>query len=145
MLDNQLRTEVSAVSPPPHDPVAHGRRPVYVIDDDEAVRNSLGILLETHGFAVSPHASGGELLADDRRRDAACLVIDQHMAELDGLSTLAALRREGATVPAILITGRLNAGITSRVEALGVVTVLEKPFPTSRLVDLVRTYLEARQ
>jgi FixJ family two-component response regulator len=120
-------------------------RPIYVVDDDSSVRDSLSVLLETHGFDVLTHSSGGEMLADERRGDAGCLVVDQHMPGIDGLATLAALRSEGLAVPAILITGRHDAGIAARAATLGVIAVLEKPFPTPRLIELVRTSLGRSQ
>ena len=128
MSADRIRTE----------PRAH---PIYVIDDDESVRDSLGVLLETLGFKVLTHGSGSDMLSDQRRREAGCLIVDQHMPGMDGLATLAALQRDGVTAPAILITGRLDPGIAARASALGVAAVLEKPFPTMQLVELVRNSL----
>jgi two-component system, LuxR family, response regulator FixJ len=115
--------------------------PVFVIDDDDWVCDSLKVLLETYGFAVETHGSGAEFLADPRRDAAKCLVVDQHMPEIDGIEVIAALRREGNFLPVIVITGRLDAAIGRRAGALGVMAVLEKPFPAARLVDLVRSAL----
>jgi len=117
--------------------VAQCARPVLIVDDDASVRDSLSVLLETLGFEVRAYGSARGLLADDRRHDAGCLVIDQHMPGMDGLVLLAALRREGAGVPAILITGRLDPDISARAAELGVDAVLEKPFPARRLIELV--------
>lgn len=138
---------------PPHDAGQHTVRPVhvvtrrtvYVVDDDPSVRDSLGVLLETLGFDVQTYACGGDMLADKGRRDAGCVIVDQHMPEMDGLAMLAALRGEGSTVPAILITGRLDAAIAARAEVLGVTAILEKPFATTRLVELVRASLDREQ
>jgi FixJ family two-component response regulator len=113
-------------------------RPIFIVDDDAFVRDSLSVLLETFGFEVCLYDSGDQFLADERRPAAGCLIIDQHMPGIDGLTTLAALRRDGDNVPSILITGRLDADIAARAAELGVVTVLEKPFQASRLVELAR-------
>ena len=118
------------------------RGPVCIVDDDVGVCDSLSVLLETHGFAVLTYASGAEFLKDDRRRTAKCLVIDQHMPGLDGLDVVGKLQRDGVSLPAILITGRLDAGITQRAGALGVRAVMEKPFPVAQLVDLVGSCLQ---
>ncbi len=118
------------------------RGPVCVIDDDDWVCDSLSVLLETYGFEVLAYASGRQFLRDDRHVDANCLVVDQHMPDLNGLDVVAAVQREEIDLPAILITGRLDAGMTRRAGRLGVMAVLEKPFPVARLVELIRGALE---
>jgi two-component system response regulator FixJ len=118
------------------------RGPVCIVDDDIGVCDSLSVLLETHGFAVLTYASGAEFLKDDRRRTAKCLVIDQHMPGLDGLDVVRQLQRDGVSLPAILITGRLDAGIAQHAGALGVRAVMEKPFPVAQFVDLVGSCLQ---
>ena len=119
--------------------------PIAVVDDDASVRDSLSVLLETLGFEVFTHGSGGQLLADARHRRAGCLIIDQHMPGMDGIELLLALRREGIGVPVILITGRLDPAISARAAAVGVTAILEKPFPTRRLIELVQSSLEDRK
>jgi len=111
---------------------------ICVVDDDESVRDSLSVLLQSLGFEVTTHGSGQEFLADDQRRHAGCLIVDHNMPGMDGLSTVAALQRDGAAVPTILITGRLDPEIVTRAEQLGVGAVLEKPFSATRLLQLVR-------
>ena len=81
------------------------------------------VLLETHGFATMACASGAALLADEMRREMGCLIIDQHMTEMEGLDVIAALRREAICVP-------------------GVIATLEKPLAVARLVELARAGLE---
>ena len=117
-------------------------KPVFVVDDDASVRDSLSVLLETRGFRVFTHGSGAQLLADDRRRNAGCLIVDQHMPGMDGLEMLSALHREGIRAPAILITGRLDPTLSERAASIGVKEILEKPFPATRLIGLVRSSLE---
>jgi FixJ family two-component response regulator len=112
---------------------------VCVVDDDQAVRDSLRILLESADFFVLTYASGREFLADEQGRRAGCLIIDQHMTGMDGLTTVGALYQSGPKVPTILITGRLDAEIAACAVELGVIAVLEKPFPATQLLDLVRT------
>ena len=114
------------------------RGPVCVVDDDDWVCDSLCVLLETYGFAVRTYPSGAAFLKDDRRLDAKFLIVDQHMPGLHGLDVVAELHRQKVFLPTILITGRLDAEIAQRCDALGVLALLEKPFPVVKLVELVR-------
>lgn len=118
------------------------RGPVCVVDDDDLVCDSVAVLLETYGFAVLAYASGAQFLGDDRRAGAKCLIIDQHMPGMDGLEVVAALQRERVFLPTILITARLDAGITRRAGDLGVGAILEKPFRVAQLVELVSGALD---
>lgn len=128
----------------PSEAAEDARRPVCIVDDDASVRDSLSTLLETLGFTVHVYGSGREFLADGRRRDAGCLIVDQHMPGIDGLQTLAALRGSNPELPAILITGRCDPGIAARARALGVTAILEKPFRMAELVETVRAGLRRR-
>jgi two-component system, LuxR family, response regulator FixJ len=115
--------------------------PIFVVDDDASVRDSLSVLLETLGFQVFTHGSGAQMLADERRRNAGCLIVDHHMPGMDGLEMLAALHGEGIKAPAILITGRLDTTVSERAASIGVKEILEKPFSAARLVEVVRSSL----
>lgn len=117
---------------------------ICVIDDDEWVADSLKLLLETFGYDVQSYNSGADLIADDRRHAAACLIIDQHMPGMNGLDLVDRLQKEGVRVPAILISGRLDTNTKERAARLGITSVLEKPFAADRLVDLIRTVLSER-
>jgi two-component system response regulator FixJ len=113
-------------------------RPVFVIDDDAKVCESLVVLLEAYGFEAVVYASGTALLDDRRHREMGCLIIDHHMPRMDGIEVLAILRRKAIFVPTILIGGRLDASIAGRAAELGVIAVLEKPLAAARLIELVR-------
>jgi two-component system, LuxR family, response regulator FixJ len=130
----------SRVTPEPPE-VEQARRPVCVVDDDPGVLDSLTVLLQTVGFDVLTFGSGPEFLADERHRTAGCLLIDQHMPGMDGLDAVDELRSEGVMTPTIVITGRLDPNIAARAAKLGIAEILEKPFSTKRVVDLVRTSL----
>ena len=103
-----------------HRPSEQTHEPICIIDDDEWVADSLKVLLEIFGFDVQSYGSGADFLADDRRRTAGCLVIDQHMPGMNGLDVVDRLQKEGIRVPTILISGRLDANTRERAANLGV-------------------------
>jgi two-component system response regulator FixJ len=116
-----------------------------VVDDDAAVRDSLGVLLEAHGLRVRDFGSGAEFLASDAHRTATCLVLDYHMPGMNGIELLEELRRLGLSYPTILITGLSDPMITRRALSAGVMTILEKPLPDDVLIDAVRIALNAKR
>jgi FixJ family two-component response regulator len=136
--------EVSMPLPWAHRPPQESREPICVVDDDESVADSLKSLLETFGFDVKSYASGAELLADDRRRTAGCLLVDQHMPGMNGLDVVERLQKEGVHIPTILVSGRLDTSIREHAAILGVASVIEKPFAADRLLELIRAALLER-
>lgn len=101
---------------------------IFVVDDDEVVRDSLKVLLETRQFVVRDFESGRAFLAHRRAaRDPGCLVLDVHMPEMSGIELLRTLRNDGDELPVILVTGRRDATVQSQAQGLGVLAFLDKP------------------
>ena len=115
---------------------------VHIIDDDDAVRNSLAILLETHGLSVATYGSAREFL--ERRPVAAgcCVVTDVQMAGIDGLDLLRALKSVDEKIPVIVITARAERALAARAMDGGAAAFIEKPFGPEAFVALIRTTLE---
>jgi len=113
------------------------RSVVIVVDDDEAVRESLRFLLETAGFDVDTFASACQFLSAAHGRRPLCLLVDQHMPQLTGLDLLQRLRETGYTVPAALMTGSPSTSLMRRAKELGVQEILEKPLPDDVLFRFV--------
>jgi two-component system, chemotaxis family, CheB/CheR fusion protein len=90
---------------------------------------------------VQSYSSGTEFLADNRRRRAGCLIVDQHMPGVSGLDVINNLHREGVQIPTILISGRLDFATRRRAARLGVRELLDKPLAVGRLIQAVRTTL----
>ena len=114
---------------------------VFVVDDDEAVRDSLAALLESVGVEAATFASGREFLAAHDGRRPGCLVLDLDLPDMTGLDLLAALAAGGARLPAILITGRRASALRARADGAAVIALLEKPFPERALLEAIAAAL----
>ncbi len=110
---------------------------VFVVDDDEAVRDSLGLLLTAHGFRVMDFSSALAFLESNTHGMPGCLVLDYHMPDMTGLDLLERLQQLGAVRPTIIVSGLANGAIRKRAAAAGVRAFLEKPLPQNVLVETV--------
>lgn len=123
-------------------------RAVYVVDDDEAVRDSLRWLLEARGFRVVALPDPRRLLerarAPSRLEDAGCLVLDVRMPGMSGLEVQDELNALGMRVPLIFITGHGDVPMAVACVKKGAVDFLEKPFNDEQLCTLVRLCLDKR-
>ena len=113
------------------------RETIFVVDDDEAVRDSTAMLLAASGFTVETFATGAEFLTACNGHGVGCAVIDIHMPGMDGFAVVEALRARNAAVSVILITGRRDDAVEGRVRALGLMPVLEKPLGQGLLIQVV--------
>ncbi len=114
---------------------------VLVVDDDLAVRESLKFVLGVEGLEVHDCASGAALLDHPQLMDAACLVVDDQMPEMDGFEVLSALKTRDCRAPVILITGNATAGIRRRAALAGVRHIVEKPLLDSALIESITDIL----
>jgi FixJ family two-component response regulator len=111
---------------------------VIVVDDDAAVRNALKFALEMEGLTVRTYSGGPEVLAAQDIPERGCLVVDYHMATMDGLELVRRLRQRDVRIPAILITGKATDDMRRSAESVGFLHVLEKPLDDGSLVDGIR-------
>ena len=117
-----------------------GRNLIVVVDDDDAVRDSLRFSFVIEGFAVRAFSSGQQLLAESSLPPGDCFVVDQNMPGMSGLDLISTLRDRNLTAPAILITTHPNAAVRERAAEVGV-SIVEKPFLDFALIDSVRRSL----
>ena len=117
-------------------------RTVCIVDDDEAVRDSLEVLFDAEGFTVATFASARDFLEGGPAR-ACCLVTDVRMPEMSGLELLAALAERPDPPPVIMITGHGDVPMAVRAMKLGAADFIEKPFDAQLLVARVREALRA--
>ena len=111
---------------------------VIVVDDDDAVRNSLKFALELEGLTVRAYGGGAEFLADGDVPDGSCLVVDYNMPKMTGVELVDRLRLRNISIPAILITGRASDDVRRRAKRAGFLRVLEKPLDDSSLLETIR-------
>ena len=112
---------------------------VCIIDDDDAVRDSIRMVLECHGYPVRTYASATVFLRDGPLDGSGCLLIDVNMPDMNGLELLDELRRRGVTIPAIVMTGGLTARVPS-LDRTGA-RLVEKPFRVGELIGCIETAL----
>ena len=112
-------------------------RAVYVVDDDDAMRDSLRWLLESAGYRVSSYSTAERFLAGFRRDHASCLVLDVRLSGITGLELQQELNRRGESLPIIFITG--HGDVPMAVEAVknGAFHFLEKPFKDAQFLHLI--------
>jgi two-component system response regulator FixJ len=110
---------------------------VHIVDDEEAVRNSLAFLLASAGFAVRVHETATDFLALAPTISNGCLITDLRMPDMDGVELLRRLRTAGALLPAIVITG--HGDVQMAVEAMknGALDFIEKPFADDVLIESI--------
>jgi len=112
-------------------------RAVAVVDDDDAVRDSLQFLLETAGFDVVTFNSANQFLKEAALGNLACLVVDQHMPEQTGLQLISRLRDQGINLPVALITGSPSPDLERLARSLHVAKVFEKPLNDDVLLEFI--------
>jgi FixJ family two-component response regulator len=111
---------------------------VFVVDDDEAVRSSLRMLIRSVGLQAQAFATAQEFLRLYDPRQPGCLLLDVRMPGMSGLELQQELNRRGATIPVIFITG--HGDVPMAVEAMqhGAFDFLQKPFRDQDLLDRVQ-------
>jgi FixJ family two-component response regulator len=117
-------------------------RLIAIVDDDEAIQDSLRDLLEAAGLAAWCFGSAEDFLKSDLHCKAACLIVDIRMPKMSGLQLQAKLKEEECNIPIIFITAHGDARMRIRAMRDGAVEFLAKPFDHHLLLKRVRTALE---
>ena len=118
-------------------------RLVYVVDDDEAVRESLSALLEARSFTVRTFGLAREFLAAAPTLRPGCLVADIRMPEMDGLELQQHLTERSFNFPLIVITGHGDVPLAVRAMKAGAIDFIEKPFAAEAMVASIDAALAA--
>jgi two-component system, LuxR family, response regulator FixJ len=114
---------------------------ICVIDDDEAVRQSLDFLLRTAGIKVQAFDSATAFLKSFEDEKVSCIITDVRMPEMTGIDLLRRLNEMKADIPVIVITGHGDIALAVDAMKMGALDFLEKPFDDELLLTAVRSAL----
>ena len=113
------------------------KQQVFLIDDDEAVRDSMGMLLESCDIPYCSFASATEFLDNYHRDLRGCLVLDIRMPGIDGLELQSILTRKNSTLPIIFITGHGDVPMAVEAMRLGALDFMRKPIDELNLLERI--------
>ena len=117
---------------------------VYVVDDDQAVRESLQLLLETSGYAVQVFADARDFLDVVNSLEFGCLIVDLQMPVMDGLELQRQLGERGIKLPVVVVTAHGDIATAVRAMRAGAIDFVEKPFTTDALQSAINMGLAQR-
>jgi two-component system response regulator FixJ len=114
---------------------------VFIVDDDDAVRDSLDLLLDTMGYATESFASGVEFLDACDVDWRGCVLLDVRMPKMDGLQVQAHLHKDYPMLRVVMITGHGDITMAEQAKKAGALDFLEKPFDEESLLESVENAL----
>ena len=109
-------------------------RLVHIVDDEDAIRRSIGFMLRTSGYGVKAWDDGATFLRSARSAVMGCVLLDIRMPQMDGIEVQRAMADRGITMPVIVITGHGDVATAIAAMRLGAVDFLEKPFERAALI-----------
>lgn len=115
---------------------------VFVVDDDEAIRQSLCLLIEDIGLNVKTFGGAREFLAHYDPSQPGCLVLDVRMSGMSGLELQARLRELNTEIPTVIITGHGDVPMAVEAMKAGAMDFIEKPFRDQVLLDSIQRAVE---
>jgi FixJ family two-component response regulator len=118
---------------------------ISIIDDDESVLRSLGLLVASAGMGVEMFSSAEEFLGSEREIDPACLILDIGLPGMSGLGLQQHLAACGRRIPTLMITARDNEQWRVQAFRAGAVAFLLKPFGKEELLEAIASALISRK
>jgi FixJ family two-component response regulator len=114
---------------------------ISVVDDDESVRRTTTLLIESFGFGAMAFESAETFLKSGRLHDTACLIVDVQMPGMNGLQLQSYLAAAGCGIPIIFITAYDSKDSRRRAMQAGATAFLGKPFSDEQLLQTIRSAL----
>ncbi len=118
-----------------------GRANVFIVEDEERLREALAQVLESRGFHARTYATAAEFLAKHKRERSGCILIDIGLPGMNGLQLQQRLKSEAIEIPAIIVSGRGEVGLAVQAMRDGAVDFLQKPVNERMLVEAVHRAL----
>ena len=115
---------------------------ISVVDDDEAVRQSLEFLLKTAGMNTRSFESARSFFEELQHVSSGCVITDVRMPDITGIDLLRRVKDEKPDLPVIVITGHGDISLAVEAMKIGALDFLEKPFDDDHLLTAVRTALD---
>jgi two-component system response regulator FixJ len=112
-------------------------REIHIVDDDDAVRDSMRVLLESLGFEVRDYNSAIDFLNRRGVERKGCLLLDLHMPVMSGIELLEQMQSEGSMLPTIVITGRGDPVLRERALKSGALALIDKPVSDDALLGAI--------
>jgi len=119
------------------DKLSSVRKQIYILDDDESVRRSIKLMMESYGFEVDEFSSAEEFFRSVPNSAPGCLILDIHLEGLNGWQTLQRLMETGSTRPVVVITADRDESFKQKALKAGAVGFLRKPFEDHYLRHMV--------
>ena len=118
---------------------------ISVVDDDESVRRTTTLLIESFGFRAAAFESAETFLNSGHLHDTSCLIVDVQMPGMDGLQLQSHLAAAGCGIPIIFITAYESKDSRQRAMQAGATAFLGKPFSDEQLLQIIRSALRFSQ
>lgn len=117
---------------------------IYVVDDDDAVRDSLSMLLRSEDFSVVAFGNPLDFLSKVVDLEDGIVILDLCMPEISGMQVMDELKRLNVTMPIVCITGHGDIPTAVKALKMGACDFLEKPFDSTMLINIINTCISAR-
>lgn len=125
-------------------PERFSRGTVFIIDDDEAMRDALRALFEARGISAECFDSGDAFRARHDTSCRGCLIIDLNLSGRSGLEVLEVLLAQGYRLPTLVLSANLRGEFKARAASAGAVACIDKPFEPNHLVETVQSVMATR-
>jgi len=114
---------------------------IYVVDDDESVCRSVGLLLKAHGYKVQTFTCAADFLAFKHPKVLSCLILDIRIPHINGFALQELMAEQGILTPVIFISGYGNIPMSVKAMKAGAIDFLPKPFTSKELLNAITNAL----